>query len=223
MSIATETEPLLETEPRDVAPVSLAIPAGLRLKISPEDFWTLCLYNSDLRLERTAQGELIAMSPAVSRSGRLEILITTQLQNWSEKDSTGFTFGPTAGFTLPNGAVRAPDASWITLERWNALTDQQQESFAPIAPDFVVELCSKSDSRAETRAKMAEYIEQGARLGWMIDPKAKEAEIYRPGRAVETLVKPSSLSGEDVLPGFILDLTPIFQDRTAAQAGGTDG
>ena len=221
MSVATETEPLLETEPLD--PVLVAVPAGLRLKISPDDFWTLCLYNRDVRLERNAQGELIAMSPVVSRGGWREVLIITALQIWCEQDRTGVVFSSNAGFTLPTGAVRSPDASWIKLERWNALTDQQQESFAPIVPDFVVELCSKSDSRAETRAKMAEYIEQGARLGWMIDPKAKEAEIYRPGRAVETLVKPSSLSGEDVLPGFILDLTPIFQDRTAAQAGGTDG
>ena len=122
-------------------------------------------------------------------------------------------FGPSAGLTLPNGAVRAPDASWIRFERLDALTKKQQDVFAPIVPDFVVELCSPSDSRAETRAKMAEYIEQGVRLGWLIDPKTKEVEIYRQGRAVEILSSPQSLSGEDVLPGFLFDPAEIFKDR----------
>ena len=221
MSVAVETEQLLESEPR--ALVSLLVPVGLRLKISLEDFWTLCLYNSDLRLERNAQGELIAMSPAGSKSGGLEVEIIAPLYNWAKRDGRGQVFGPSAGFTLPNGAVRAPDASWIKLDRWNQLTEEQQERFAPIVPDFVVELCSPSDSRIETGAKMAEYIDQGASLGWLIDPKSKEAEIYRRGRSVETLLMPVSLSGEDVLPGFILELAPIFKDRTAAQAGGTDG
>ena len=221
MSVATETEP--EIEAIAAAPISVAVPAGLRLKVSPEDFWTLCRYNRDVRLERNAEGELIAMSSAGARGGRREILITTSLQNWSERDGTGFTFGSNTGFTLPNGAVRAPDASWIKLERWDALTDDEQEVFAPIVPDFVVELCSKSDGLEETRAKMTEYIEQGARLGWLIDPRIKLAEIYRPGRSVESLVNPKSLSGEDILPGFTLELAPIFQDRAAAQAGGTDG
>ena len=211
MSIATETEPLLETEPRE--PVSVAVPDGLRLKVSPEDFWTLCLYNRDLRLERNAEGELIAMSPAGSESGGFEADIIIELGAWAKNDQKGKVFSPSAGFTLPNGAIRAPDASWIKFDRWNALSQEEQSRFAPIVPDFAVEVCSPSDSRAETRAKMADYIEQGVRLGWLIDPKAKEVEIYRPGRAVEILSRPHSLSGEDVLPGFLFDPAGIFKDR----------
>ena len=213
MSVATETEPLLEIEPRDPETVSVAVPDGLRLKISPEDFWTLCLCNPDLPLERNAQGELIAMSPAGSKSGGLELEIASVLYNWAKRDGSGRVFGPSAGFTLPNGAVRAPDASWITLERWNALTEQQQDRFAPIVPDFVVELCSRSDRRRKTHEKLVEYIEQGARLGWLIDPKTKEVEIHRPGRDPEILSRPQSLSGEDVLPGFLFDPAEIFKER----------
>ena len=208
MSVAIETQPRLATEPR--GQVAVVVADGLRILVSPDDFATLCRYNGDLRLERSAEGVLIAMSPAGSKSGRLEILITTPLQNWVERDRSGVAFGPTAGFTLPKGAVRSPDASWIKLERWNALTVEQQEGFAPIVPDFVVELCSPSDSRPETRAKMVEYLEQGARLGWLIDPKTKEVEISRQGRPVEILKNPRTVSGEDVLPGFTLDLNEIF-------------
>ena len=215
MSIAAETEPLLETEPR--ASVSLAVPAGLRLKVSPEDFWTLCLFNRDLRLERNAQGELIAMSPAGSESGALNFQLCKQLGIWADTDKTGIGFDSSAGFTLPNGAVRAPDAAWITLDRWKTLTKRQRAEFAPIVPDFVVELCSPSDTRADTRAKMVEYLEQGVRLGWLIDARTPEfeVEIHRPGRPAETLSKPQTVSGEDVLAGFTLELGKFLTDWSA--------
>ena len=221
MSVAIETQPRLATEPR--GQVAVVVADGLRILVSPDDFATLCRYNGDLRLERSAEGVLIAMSPAGSKSGRLEMWIAAPLFVWANLDHTGLAFGPTAGFTLPNGAVRAPDASWIKLERWNALTKEQQESFAPIVPDFVVELSSPSDRRQKTHEKLVEYLEQGARLGWLIDPKTREVEIHRPGRKAETLLNRLTLSDEDILPGFFLDLIPIFQEKTAAQAGGTDG
>ena len=212
MSVAVETQPRLGIDRTEPSAVALVVPPGVRLLVTPEDFERLCAGNRDLRLERNAQGELIAMSPAGSKSGGLEAKIVVRLGVWAETDATGLYFSPSAGFTLPNGAVRAPDASWIRLERWDALTEKQQDGFAQVVPDFVVELCSPSDSRAETRAKMAEYIEQGVRLGWLIDPKAKEVEIYRPGRDVEILSSPKSLSGEDVLPGFLFDPAEIFKD-----------
>ena len=213
MSVATEIETEPEIESPAIAPVSLAVPLNLRLKVSPEDFWTLCQYNRDIRLERNAEGELIAMSPAGPKSSALNSELNRQLANWGYANKSGIVFDSSAGFTFPNGAIRSPDASWIELDRWDALTEQEQDGFVHIVPDFVVELCSKSDSRAETRAKMVEYIEQGVRLGWLIDPKSKLVEIYRPGRAAEILSNPKSLSGEDVLPGFHFDLAEIFKDR----------
>ena len=186
---------------------------NLRLKVSPEDFWTLCIHNRDLRLERNAQAELIAMSPAGSESGSFEADVIIQLGVWAKADGTGKVFASSTGFTFPNGSVRSPDAAWISLGRWKSLTEFQRVKFAPIVPDFVVELCSPSDSRVETGAKMVEYIEQGVRLGWLIDPKAQEVEIHRPGHDVETLLAPKTLSGEDVLPGFLFDLAEIFKDR----------
>jgi Uma2 family endonuclease len=180
--------------------------------ISVEDFGRLCSEASDLRLERTAEGTLIMMSPANSGAGRRNAKLTTALTIWAERDGRGEAFDSSAGFTLPNGAIRSPDASWIEKYRWLALTTSQHDEYAPICPDFVVELRSKSDPRKETREKMREYLEQGARLGWLIDPLTQTVEIYRPDRQVETLLKPTELSGEDVLPGFVLELQGILFD-----------
>jgi Uma2 family endonuclease len=173
-------------------------------------FTRLCRANPELRLERTAAGELIIMPPAGTESGGQNSTLSGQLYIWAKATGLGKTFDSSAGFTLPNGAIRAPDASWVTQDRWDALTPDEQKGFAPLCPDFVVELRSRTDSLREVRDKMREYRSQGARLGWLIDPKRNAVEVYRPGRRVATLLAPATLSGEDVLPGFVLDLKGIL-------------
>jgi Uma2 family endonuclease len=173
-------------------------------------FARLCAANPDLRLERSAEGNLIIMSPAGSNAGRRNSRIISQLDRWAQTSRSGLTFDSSAGFTLPNGAIRSPDASWITWERWNALSPAEREGFAPLCPDFVAELRSPTDPLATLHAKMDEYLDQGARLGWLIDPIRNLVEIHRPGQPVEIRSQPTTLSGEDVLPGFTLDLTDIL-------------
>jgi Uma2 family endonuclease len=193
--------------------VSLELPPDVRLFVSPAGFWRLCQANPDIRLERTARGVIEAMRPAFGRTGARNAGLTAQVVLWSWKDGTGTAFDSSAGVTLPNGAVRSPDTSWIRNERWNALTTEQRvDSFSPICPDFVVELRSRTDRVKKLRAKMREYLAQGARLGWLLDPPRGTVEIYCPGRPVERLSKPVTLSGEDVLPGFVLDLKGILFD-----------
>ncbi|MFO0960794.1 MAG: Uma2 family endonuclease [Isosphaeraceae bacterium] len=189
-----------------------------KLRFGPDEplddrrFQRLCRDNPDLRLERTAGGELIVMSPAGSNSGRRNFLIAGPLWAWNQANGLGVAFDSSTGFTLPNGAIRSPDASWIVQARWDALTPAERDTYAPICPDFVVELRSPSDTLRELRAKMREYRSHGARLGWLIDPSRKSATIYRPGRRPEALKSPASLSGEDVLPGFTLELKGILDD-----------
>jgi Uma2 family endonuclease len=193
--------------------VSLAVPPDVRLFVSPEGFWRLCQSNPALRLERTERGVLEAMPPTSGGTGARNADLTTQLGIWSKGNGTGTAFDSSTGFALPSGPTRSPDASWIRNERWNALTkEQKEEGFAPICPDFVVELRSRTDGKKELRQKMRQYIRRGTNLGWLIDPMRGTVEIYRPGRPVERLVKPASLSGEDVLPGFVLDLKGILFD-----------
>jgi len=192
------------------SPMTLKFRPGLRL--SDRAFWEFCRANPDMRLERTSEGELEIMAPAGSDSGRRNASLTSQLWNWNHATGMGEAFDSSSGFTLPNTAVRAPDASWVAKDRWDALTHDERERFAPICPDFVIELSSQTDEAEHLRAKMREYFAQGARLGWLIDPKAATVEIYRPGRQVETLTWPATLSGEDVLPGFVLDLKGILFD-----------
>ena len=150
------------------------------------------------------------MSPTGGETGNRNIEIAYQLQGWSRKNNLGKAFDSSTGFKLPNGANRSPDASWITIEKWESLTAEQRRKFLPLCPDFVLELPSPSDSLKKIREKMQEYIENGARLGWLINVEAKQVEIYRPGRDVEILENPKTLSGEDVLPEFIFDLTTIM-------------
>ena len=192
--------------------VGLRVPSDVRLRVTPDDFWRLCMENRDLRLERTARGRLIAMAPAGSGTSMRNAYLTYRLVGWAELDGTGVFFDSSGGFTFPSGLTCAPDASWIVRERWEALTSEQQEKFAPICPDFVAALTSRTDTRRKLQKKMAAYVSQGIRLGWLIDPKSCEVDIYRPGRVVETLKRPATLSGEDVLPGFVLDLKGILFD-----------
>ncbi|MHC5936958.1 Uma2 family endonuclease [Nostoc sp.] len=188
------------------------LPSTLKLKIdlTDEQFFQMCQKNRDYRFERTASGELLIMPPTGSDTGNRNFDIVVELGIWNKQTKLGKGFDSSTGFTLPNGAERSPDASWVKIERWNALTPEQQEKFAPICPDFVVELRSPSDSLKDLQEKMQEYIENGAQLGWLIDRKNKRVEIYRPGKNVEILDNPASLSGENVLPGFVLDLRSIM-------------
>jgi Uma2 family endonuclease len=190
------------------------LPVRSGLKVSQRAFWALCATNPELRMTRTSRGELIVMPPAGSETGFRNAGLTGQLWAWNEANGLGVAFDSSAGFTFPNGLVHAPDASWIRQERWDRLTRQQKERFAPICPDFAAELLSPSDRnrKADVHALLEEYIAQGVRLGWLIDPEHAEVEIHRPGRPVEILKRPATLSGEDVLPGFVLDLKGILFD-----------
>ncbi len=180
------------------------------INLTDEQFFQLCQNNPDLRFERTASGELIIMPPTGGITGDRNSDLNYQLRSWSRKNKLGKTFDSSTGFKLPNGANRSPDASWVKMERWNALTEDEKEKYIPLCPDFVVELMSPSDTLEKTRAKMKEYMDNGASLGWLINRKQKQIEIYRRDRDVEILESPQTLSGEDVLPGFILDLTEIW-------------
>ncbi|MBS9383439.1 MAG: Uma2 family endonuclease [Dolichospermum sp. BR01] len=188
--------------------VILQIPQSL--KFTDDKFVEMVAANKDLRLELSAQGELSIMSPTGGETGDRNLELGGQVWFWNRQNGLGKAFDSSTGFKLPNGATRSPDVSWIKMERWNALTPEQRKRFLPLCPDFVIELVSESDDLADTQAKMREYIANGLRLGWLINPKNKQVEIYRPNQEIEVLQSPANLSGEDVLPGFILDLQPIF-------------
>ena len=192
--------------------LALSVPPDVRLRVSDEDFWRLCQENPDLRLERTAEGALIVMPPAAPDGSQRNMSLGAQVWNWNQKTNLGVAFDSSAGFTLPNSAIRGPDASWMTSKRWARIPPKERLKFSHVCPDFIAELRSSSDSMEDLRDKMREYLAQGVRLGWLIDPMGGTVEIYRPGRPVETLEKPATLSGEDVLPGFVLDLKGILSD-----------
>ncbi|MDB9509998.1 Uma2 family endonuclease [Kamptonema animale CS-326] len=192
--------------------ICIELPTAIALYVTPEQFEAIALANRDLRLERTAAGELIVNPPTGGESGQRNFSITGQLARWyEEQEDLGEAFDSSTGFRLPNGADRSPDVSWVRRERWEALTPQQRKGFVPLCPDFVVELRSESDSLRSLQTKMQEYIDNGARLGWLIDPKNRRVEIYRSGSEVEVLENPSELSGEDVLPGFVLNLMRVWR------------
>ncbi|MBC1223213.1 Uma2 family endonuclease [Nostoc sp. UCD121] len=192
--------------------VTTTLPSTLKLKIDLTDdqFFEMCQKNRDYRFERTASGELLIMPPTGSDTGNRNFDMVVELGIWNKQTKLGKGFDSSTGFTLPNGSERSPDLSWVKIERWNALAPEQQEKFAPICPDFVVELRSRTDSLKDLQEKMQEYIENGAQLGWLIDRKNKRVEIYRPGKDVEILDNPASLSGENILPGFVLNLQQIL-------------
>lgn len=180
------------------------------IHLTEEQFYQLCQANRDVKFERTADGELIVMPPTGGESGRRNFKIAQQLANWADIDGTGVGFDSSTGFKLPNGADRSPDAAWVRLERWEALNPEQRQKFPPLAPDFVIELRSATDELKPLQNKMQEYRDNGVRLGFLIDPQNQRVEIYRPGRDVEVLQSPARLSGEDLLPGFVLDLGQIL-------------
>ena len=180
------------------------------IKLTDEQFFQLCQVNENLRFERTATGELIIMSPAGGETGNRNGRLTQQLFNWADTNKLGIAFDSSTGFKLPNGADRSPDAAWLKLERWETLTSEQKEKFIPLCPDFVIELLSPSDTLKVAQEKMKEYRDNGTVLGLLINRKSKQVEIYRQRQEVEVLQSPTTLSGENVLPGFVLNLETIW-------------
>lgn len=181
-------------------------------QISDRQLEQLCADNPEARFETTPAGKLIIMSPTGSLTGEKNSDLNYQLQVWNRQEKLGKVFDSSTGFKLSNGATRSPDASWIKIARWQAIPKAQQRKFAPVDPDFVIELMSPTDDLTELQQKMVEYMDCGVRLSWLICPDEKQVEIYRQGQEKEVLINPSSLSGENILPGLIVDLTDIFDD-----------
>ena len=180
------------------------------INLSDEQFFQLCQQNKLVQFERNADGTLVLMPLVGGTTSIRNASLTAQLGMWNRDDKLGIGFDSSTGFTLPNGAVRSPDASWLKRDRWDALTQEQKERFAPVCPDFVVELRSDTDCLKRLQEKMREYRANGARLGWLIDLETQKVEIYRPDQEVEVLESPANLSGESVLPGFILNIESIW-------------
>ncbi len=180
------------------------------IDLTDEQFYQLCQANPDIKIERDAEGKIIVMPPTGGNTGRRNADLTTDLTIWNRQTKLGVVFDSSTEFNLPNGGNRSPDAAWVKIECWNALSVEEQETFPPICPDFVIELRSRTDNLTPIQNKMQEYLNSGLRLGWLIDPKNKRVEVYRQGQPKQVLTSPTTLSGEDVLPGFVLDLKGIL-------------
>ncbi|MBD2014683.1 Uma2 family endonuclease [Microcoleus sp. FACHB-53] len=180
------------------------------INLTDEQFFQLCQQNELIRFERNADGTLVLMPLVGGTTSISNASLTAQLGMWNRDDRLGIGFDSSTGFTLPNGAVRSPDASWLKRDRWDALTQEQKERFAPVCPDFVAELRSAADCLKRLQNKMREYRDNGARLGWLIGLETRKVEIYRPNQEVEVLESPATLSGEKILPGFVLNLDSIW-------------
>ncbi len=181
------------------------------LDIDEQQFFEFCRLNEDWRIERAAEGDLEIMPPTGGETGSRNLNLALQLGAWAGRDGSGVAFDSSTGFTLPNGAVRSPDIAWVRRERLADLNPEQKQRFLPLCPDFVIELRSPSDQLAPIEAKMREYVENGARLGWLIDPVERKVHVYGPADRVEISDKPDSVSGGSILPGFVLDLKPIWE------------
>ncbi|MGB3296399.1 MAG: Uma2 family endonuclease [Phormidesmis sp.] len=190
----------------------LTSPITLDLKtvhLTDEQFYQLCVTNPEIQVERTAQGDLVLMAPVGGHSGNEEIELGADLVIWNRKAKLGKVFSSSTIFKLPGGGDRSPDAAWVELSRWQALTLEERQKFPPIAPDFVIELRSRTDSLSILQAKMQEYLDSGVRLGWMFNPQKQQVEIYRQGHPKDVYALPYTLSGENVLPGFSLKVNPF--------------
>jgi Uma2 family endonuclease len=190
--------------------VPLTVNLPMQLEMTTAEFYEFCQANRDLRIERSANGEVIIMPPAFSDTGNRNVKIVQQLANWADENGTGEVFDSSSGFTLPNGATRSPDAAWIRQERWNRLAEEEKASFAPICPDFVVELKSSSDTLSSLKTKMEEYIANGALLGFLIERKPRQVHVYRPNQEPEILENPDAVSGDPELPEFVLQMARIW-------------
>ena len=204
------TQPTADRATADTGIPPLVLRLNPVIQLTEEQFADFCELNQDLRIERTATGELEIMSPAKGYTGAKELEAGRQLANWARRHRGGMAFGPNMGYTLPNGAMRSPDASWVPLSRLSVLTPEEENRFFPICPDFVVELRSDSDRLSVLQAKMQEYIANGAQLGFLIDPLDRSVHIYRPNQEVQILQNPETISADPILPGFTLDLTEIW-------------
>lgn len=180
------------------------------LRLTHEQFEQVCRDNPDLRLELTSTGGLIVMPPAGSLTGKRNFNLTGQFMVWVERDGTGVGFDSSTGFTLPNRAVRSPDVSWVRREKWEALSEDEQEEFAPLCPDFVIELRSRWQTLKEQQSKMQEYLDNGTALGWFIDPRNRRVYVYRAGEEVEVLTNAATVSADPLLPGFELRLEELW-------------
>jgi Uma2 family endonuclease len=183
------------------------------VSITQDQFFDLCQQNNELRLERTAHGELIVMPPASGGSSARNLSVGAQLYFWAERNGTGMAFDSSGGFILPNGAIRSPDASWVSQAQMAFISDEQLDKFLPLCPDFLIEILSPTDSLRQTAEKMEEYITNGAKLGWLINPRNKNVHVYRPGLEVQILENPTSLSGDPELAGFVLNLEAVWEPR----------
>lgn len=179
------------------------------VELTDDQFYHLCQVNQEWQLERTAKGELVIMPPVGGLSGNREADLITEVNIWNRQTKLGKVFSSSTIFRLPNGGDRSPDVAWVKLERWKALTEEEQEKFPPICPDFVIELRSRTDALKPLQEKMQEYLNSGLLLGWLINPQQQQVEIYRPNQDVEIVQFPIKLFGEDVLPGFVLDLPDL--------------
>ena len=191
--------------------------------LTEDEFWNFCQDNPDLRIERTAGGEIEIMPPTGAETGDSNAELCTQLRLWAKRDGLGRTFDSSTGFILPNGAERAPDASWVERSRLAALTRAQTRRFAPLCPDFVVELTSPTDRLKKVQAKMREYLENGANLGWLLDVDTRTVHVYRPGRDEERIVAPDSIAGEPPIDGFVLDLTEVWDPALTPTSQQSEG
>lgn len=189
----------------DLSPI-LTEKDAARVVLSYEQFERLCATNPDIKFELTPTGELVIMSPTGGETGKDNVELAADFVIWNRKSKLGVVFDSSTCFKLPRGGARSPDVAWVEQSRWDALTPEEKRKFPPLCPDFVLELLSPSDTLNVTRAKMQEYLNNGARLGWLLNPEDQQVEIYRSGQPVEVLLAPSTLSGETVLPGFTLTL-----------------
>lgn len=197
--------------------ISQVEPAGFLLHLRPvieltdDQLFELCQINQELWIERTAEGDLVIMPPEGWETSTRSVSLVALLTQWAWQDGTGVTSGSSGGFILPNGAMRAPDAAWVRRSRLAALTAEQKQKYLPLCPDFVVELRSPSDRLSPVQAKMQEYLDNGAQLGWLIDPTSRTVYVYRPNLPIERLDNPATISGDPVLPGFVLDLQRVWE------------